>query len=160
MKRLSLTTPSAVARPPGVIHPGPHFKMGQTVTFTVQLLDEDGDPVGPTPGVRTTYFEVKVDTFRENADAPVTGHCRTPLPSVSLESPIGCFVVPCRWRNLTGEVYEGPQGTGIDQLPTDTEAGPTDTMPPRSIDPRECARQGRCGRHGRGHSPLRKSGAI
>ena len=38
--------------------------MGQTVTFTVQLLDKDGDPVGPTPGVNN-YFEVKEDTYLE-----------------------------------------------------------------------------------------------
>ena len=53
----------------GVSHPGLHIKMGQTVTFTVQLLDEDGNPVGPTPGVNN-YFEVVEDTYLEAPDAP------------------------------------------------------------------------------------------
>ena len=37
---------AAEAPVPGVINPGLHFRMGETVTFTVQLLDKDGDPVG------------------------------------------------------------------------------------------------------------------
>ena len=86
---------------PGVFHPGSHFKMGQTVTFTVQLLDEDGDAVGPTPG-ENNLFEVKVDTFRETASDGVDTSTR----EIISDAP-GVPVVdnsPSAW--LTGEVYE------------------------------------------------------
>ena len=43
-----------------------HVKMGSVVTYTVQLRDAKGNNVGPTPGANN-YFNVKVDTFQENA---------------------------------------------------------------------------------------------
>ena len=111
-------------RSPGINHPaGPHFKMGQTVTFTVQLLDEDGDPVGPTPG-ENNLFEVKVDTFRETAlpDNAI------PDPPVGTEQLIGDNAgIPVVENSpsayLTGEVYENvrtpPDRTAVTPQPTD-----------------------------------------
>ena len=91
------------------VHPGLHFKMGQTVTFTVQLVDEDGDPVGPTPGVNN-YFEVREDTFRETAETSQQIAAATdrgnPVDASSL-SP-----------GFTGEVYQGSVPIVPDPLPT------------------------------------------
>ena len=83
---------------PGIHHPdGPHFKMGETVTFTVQLLDEDGDPVGPAPG-ENNLFEVKVDTFLESRSSGTT----ETSPGAGLPvDPLS------RSADLTGEVYAG-----------------------------------------------------
>ena len=75
--------------------------MGRTVTFTVQLLDEDGDPVGPTPG-KNNLFEVKVDTFLESASSDAV-----PLHKQML---IGARLFRLLMNSpsayLTGEVYE------------------------------------------------------
>ena len=107
----------------GVFHPGPHFKMGQTVTFTVQLLDEDGDPVGPTPG-ENNLFEVKVDTFRETARADAPDAVPPAGTQQLIGDAVGIPVVensPSAW--LTGEVYENtlmpPDRTGDTPEPND-----------------------------------------
>jgi hypothetical protein len=100
-------------------HPGLHFKMGQTVTFTVQLLDEDGDPVGPTPG-ENNLFEVKVDTFRETASAE-TAQTDAGDPVVDNS--------PSEW--LTGEVYENTL------LPPDREADPPEPTDPLNVHGRD-----------------------
>ena len=94
----------------GVTHPdGQHFKMGQAVTFTVQLLDEDGDPVGPTPG-KNNFFEVKVDTFLETAS--------TDTGQTGAEGPVIPFLMnPSAY--LTGEVYESTLGPPTPPEPLD-----------------------------------------
>ena len=79
--------------------------MGETVTFTVQLLDKDGDPVGPTPGVNY-YFDVKEDTYLENADAPPQGTDAIPTGFVGELIGSSSYLVD----GVTGLVYEGPQG--------------------------------------------------
>ena len=89
------------------VHPGLHFNMGQAVTFTVQLLDEDGDPVGPTPGLNN-YFNVRVDTFVEASAAP-TG---SGDPVVANSPSAG----------LTGEVYQGDDA--IPATPADLALDP------------------------------------
>jgi hypothetical protein len=100
-------------------HPGLHFKMGQDVTFTVQLVDEDGDPVGPTPG-ENNLFEVKVDTFRETASAE-TAQTDAGDPVVDNS--------PSEW--LTGEVYENTL------LPPDREADPPEPTDPLNVHGRD-----------------------
>ena len=94
------------ARVNGVTHPGLHFRMGQTVTFTVQLLDKDGNPVGPTPGVNS-YFEVVEDTYLEVSDAPLPT-ALTPDQAQLVSDP-AAVVGPSLGSDfgITGQVYDG-----------------------------------------------------
>ena len=96
-------------------HPGLHFKMGQDVTFTVQLVDEDGDPVGPTPGVNN-YFNVRVDTFVEDSGVPDEGTSGAWNVTNFLST------------GLTGESYEGN-----DTPPVDADGDPDPDADPRNV---------------------------
>ena len=116
-----------------VSHPGLHFKMGQTVTFTVQLLDEDGDPVGPTPGANN-YFEVVEDTYLEVSDAPVEADAdgdgnrhprRWELWFLILSNRLG-FIT-----GITGLVYEG------DIAPPGKTRSENRSIDPRSLHARD-----------------------